>query len=202
MASGALPPWFPAVEIDGEYYWDGGVVSNTPLEWLARHRLPDTLAFQVDLWAAPGELPKNVPEVMTRMKENLNSSHTRKPSWPGRCVPPGAHFRAVRTALSQAANSSSSACSVREHLTEPRWRSCSPGSTATGTVIGSGTVPRRQLTDDSAILDFLLANVGWFDMYVEDDYAAYVRYCFEDPRDAEIFRTRFEPKCERFKLAG
>jgi NTE family protein len=76
MASGALPPWFPAVEIDGEYYWDGGVVSNTPLEWLARHRLPDTLAFQVDLWAAPGELPKNVPEVMTRMKEILNSSRT------------------------------------------------------------------------------------------------------------------------------
>ena len=40
MASGALPPWFPAIEIDGEYYWDGGVVSNTPLEWLARQRLP------------------------------------------------------------------------------------------------------------------------------------------------------------------
>jgi NTE family protein len=76
MASGALPPWFPAVEIDGEYYWDGGVVSNTPLEWLARHRLPDTLAFQVDLRAAPGEVPKNVPEVMTRMKEILNSSRT------------------------------------------------------------------------------------------------------------------------------
>ena len=33
-------------------------------------------------------------------------------------------------------------------------------------------LPRRQLTDDSAILDFLLAHVGWFDMYVEDDYAA------------------------------
>ena len=76
MASGALPPWFPAVKIDGEYYWDGGVVSNTPLEWLARQRLPNTLAFQVDLWAAPGELPKNVPEVMTRMKEILNSSRT------------------------------------------------------------------------------------------------------------------------------
>ena len=53
-------------------------------------------------------------------------------------------------------------------------------------------LPRRQLTDDSAILDFLLANVGWFDMYVEDDYAAYVRYCFEDPHDAEIFRARFD----------
>ena len=76
MASGALPPWFPAVEIDGEYYWDRGVVSNTPLEWLARQRLPDTLAFQVDLWTAPGEFPKNVPEVITRMKEILNSSRT------------------------------------------------------------------------------------------------------------------------------
>ena len=63
-------------------------------------------------------------------------------------------------------------------------------------------LPRRQLTDDSAILDFLLANVGWFDMYVEDDYAAYVRYCFEDPLDAEIFRAHFEPKAERPKFAG
>ena len=63
-------------------------------------------------------------------------------------------------------------------------------------------LPRQQLTDDSKILDFLLAHVGWFDMYVEDDYAAFVRYCFEDPLDAEIFRARFEPKAERFKLAG
>jgi hypothetical protein len=63
-------------------------------------------------------------------------------------------------------------------------------------------LPRRQLTDDSAILDFLLAHVGKFDMYVEDDYAAFVRYCFEDPLDAEIFRARFEPKIERLRLAG
>jgi hypothetical protein len=69
-----------------------------------------------------------------------------------------------------------------------------------GLAIADGE-PRRQLTDDSAILDFLLANVGWFDMYV-DDYAAYVRYCFEDPLDAEIFRGRFERKAERYKLAG
>jgi hypothetical protein len=55
-------------------------------------------------------------------------------------------------------------------------------------------LPRRQLMDDSAILDFLLAHVGWFDMYVEDDHAAYVRYCFEKPLDAEIFRARFDPK--------
>jgi hypothetical protein len=55
-------------------------------------------------------------------------------------------------------------------------------------------LPRRQLIDDSAILDFLLAHVGWFDMYVEDDHAACVRYCFENLLDAEIFRARFDPK--------
>ena len=63
-------------------------------------------------------------------------------------------------------------------------------------------LPRRQLMDDGAILDFLIKYVGVFDMYVEDDYAAFVRYCFADPLDAEIFRARFEPKDERFKLAG
>jgi hypothetical protein len=55
-------------------------------------------------------------------------------------------------------------------------------------------LPRRQLLDNSAILDFLLANVGWFDMYVEHDYAAYVRYCFEKPLDAGIFRAHFDSK--------
>ncbi len=63
-------------------------------------------------------------------------------------------------------------------------------------------LPRRQLADDSAIMDFLIKYVGTFDMYVEDDYAAFVRYCFADPLDAEIFRARFEPKEERLKLAG
>jgi hypothetical protein len=63
-------------------------------------------------------------------------------------------------------------------------------------------LPRQQLCDDRAILDFLIDHVGKFDMYVEDEYAAFVRYCFEDPLDAEIFRTRFEPKADRFKLAG
>ena len=57
---------------------------------------------------------------------------------------------------------------------------------------------RRQLADDSEILNFLIKYVGKFDIYVEDDYAAFVRYCFEDPLDAEIFRSRFEPKAERF----
>ena len=63
-------------------------------------------------------------------------------------------------------------------------------------------LPRQQLADDSEIMSFLIRYVGKFDMYVEDDYAAFVRYCFEDPLDAEIFRSRFEPKAERLRLAG
>jgi hypothetical protein len=64
-------------------------------------------------------------------------------------------------------------------------------------------LPRRQLTDNSAIMDFLLSPcVGKFDMYVEDECAAYVRYCFADPMDAAIFRSRFERKSEPFRLAG
>ena len=63
-------------------------------------------------------------------------------------------------------------------------------------------LPRRQLMDNSAIMDFLPSNVGKFDMYVEDQCPAYVRYCFQDPMDAAIFRSRFEPKSKPFRLAG
>ncbi len=79
MASGALPPGFPAVEIDGEHYWDGGLVSNTPLQWVLESdpRRQDTLAFQVDLWSSQGALPRNLAEVATRHKEIQFSSRTR-----------------------------------------------------------------------------------------------------------------------------
>jgi len=79
MASGALPPGFPAVEIEGEQYWDGGLVSNTPLQWVieSNPRRQDTLAFQVDLWSAGGQPPRNMAEVATRQKEIQFSSRTR-----------------------------------------------------------------------------------------------------------------------------
>jgi NTE family protein len=78
MASAALPPGFPAVEIEGEHYWDGGLVSNTPLQWVVdSHPHLDTLAFQVDLWNARGELPRTMAEVATRQKEIQYSSRTR-----------------------------------------------------------------------------------------------------------------------------
>jgi NTE family protein len=78
MASGSLPPGFPATEIDGEFYWDGGIVSNTPLQWVldARPR-NDTLAFQVDLWSARGDLPRDMIEVDVRLKDIRYSSRTR-----------------------------------------------------------------------------------------------------------------------------
>jgi NTE family protein len=78
MASAALPPSFPAVEIEGEHYWDGGLVSNTPLQWVVdSHAHLDTLAFQVDVWNARGELPRTMAEVATRQKEIQYSSRTR-----------------------------------------------------------------------------------------------------------------------------
>ena len=78
IASGSLPPGFPATEIEGEFYWDGGLVSNTPLQWvLESSPRQDTLVFQLDLWSARGELPRNLIEVELRQKEIRFSSRTR-----------------------------------------------------------------------------------------------------------------------------
>ena len=79
MASGAIPPGFPAVEIDGQHYWDGGIVSNTPLQWVLEDGpRQDTLAFQVDLWSARGDLPATMTEVALRQKDIQFSSRTRE----------------------------------------------------------------------------------------------------------------------------
>ena len=94
MASGALPPGFPAVAIEEpgpieasrasgaprpvHYYWDGGLVSNTPLsQVLDDHPRRDTLAFQVDLWSARGKVPTNVIDAQERVKDIQFSSRTR-----------------------------------------------------------------------------------------------------------------------------
>lgn len=88
MASGALPPGFGAVEIDGESYWDGGLISNTPLQWVVETAgvREDTLAFQVDLCNARGELPRNILEVSTRQKEIQYSSRTRSETDHFKCL--------------------------------------------------------------------------------------------------------------------
>jgi hypothetical protein len=63
-------------------------------------------------------------------------------------------------------------------------------------------LPRGPVGGDDEIMKFLSAYVGKFDMYVEDEYAVFVRYCFADPLDAAIFRSRFEHRSTRFRLAG
>lgn len=78
MASGALPPGFPPVEIAGEFYWDGGIVSNTPLDYvLEQERTDDLLIFQVDLFSARGDVPATVLEAAEREKDIRYSSRTR-----------------------------------------------------------------------------------------------------------------------------
>jgi NTE family protein len=78
IASGSLPPGFPATEIDGEFYWDGGMVSNTPLyKVLSDASSGDSLIFQVDLWSSRGELPRDLAEVTSRAKDIQYSSRTR-----------------------------------------------------------------------------------------------------------------------------
>jgi NTE family protein len=78
IASGSLPPGFPATEIDGEFYWDGGMVSNTPLyKVLSDASCRDSLIFQVDLWSARGQVPRDLAEVTSRAKDIQYSSRTR-----------------------------------------------------------------------------------------------------------------------------
>ncbi|MGJ4896986.1 MULTISPECIES: patatin-like phospholipase family protein [unclassified Bradyrhizobium] len=78
MASGALPPGFPPVEIDGEHYWDGGIASNTPLDYVLDTETDrDLLIFQVDLFSARGDLPRTLLEAAEREKDIRYSSRTR-----------------------------------------------------------------------------------------------------------------------------
>jgi NTE family protein len=78
MASGALPPALPMVKIGTDYYWDGGIVSNTPLQHLLDQEDGiNTLVFQVDLFSARGVLPRDMADVLGRHKDIMYSSRTR-----------------------------------------------------------------------------------------------------------------------------
>jgi NTE family protein len=78
MASGALPPGFPSIEIEGEHYWDGGIASNTPLDHVLDEEVNrDLIIFQVDLFSARGLLPESLLEAAEREKDIRFSSRTR-----------------------------------------------------------------------------------------------------------------------------
>jgi NTE family protein len=79
MASGALPPGFPPIEIEGDHYWDGGLVSNSPLSYVLKDSPEEmsALIIQVDLFSARGDLPVNLDQVLERAKDIQYSSKTR-----------------------------------------------------------------------------------------------------------------------------
>jgi NTE family protein len=75
IASASLPPGFPPTEIDGEYYWDAGVVSNSPMQFVVDNRRRNSaLIFQVDLWDANGEVPLDIPSANLRAIEIHSAS--------------------------------------------------------------------------------------------------------------------------------
>lgn len=79
MASGALPPGLPPIEIQGEFYWDGGLVSNTPLDYVLEDEQCDNLLiFQVDLFNSAGAMPKTMLEAAEREKEIRFASRSRR----------------------------------------------------------------------------------------------------------------------------
>lgn len=78
MASGALPPGLPPVKIGDRHYWDGGMVSNTPLQHVLDHQCGDMLVFQVDLFPAEGPMPREITDVYSRAKDIQYSSRTRQ----------------------------------------------------------------------------------------------------------------------------
>ncbi|MDB5715019.1 MAG: patatin [Sphingomonadales bacterium] len=80
MASGALPPGLPPIEIDGKLWWDGGLVSNTPLQHVLDTQDAEMIVFQVDLFPAAASRPKTIMDVMAREKEIRFSSRTRQVS--------------------------------------------------------------------------------------------------------------------------
>jgi NTE family protein len=75
LASGALPPAFPAVRIDGELYWDGGILSNTPTEAVFDDNpRQNSLIFAVHMWNPEGAEPNSIWEVLHRHKDIQYSS--------------------------------------------------------------------------------------------------------------------------------
>lgn len=79
MASGALPPGFPPIEIDGRAYWDGGVYSNSPLEvFLEEDADRDALCFMVDLWDPTETRPESISDALTRYKSIQYASRSKE----------------------------------------------------------------------------------------------------------------------------
>ena len=127
MASGALPPGFPAVEVDGEYYWDGGLVSNTPLRYVLEY-VPrrSRLTFQVDLFHAAGALPTDLEAVAEREKDIRYSSRTRTGTETFRTMHDVRHdINMLWDALPEELRARPEAQRLCNSAASPPWTSCS-----------------------------------------------------------------------------
>jgi NTE family protein len=77
LASGSLPPGFPATKVNGSWYWDGGCISNTPLEAILQNPTDrPVLVFMIDLWGANGPIPTTMDQVAWRQKQIQYASRT------------------------------------------------------------------------------------------------------------------------------
>ena len=108
LASGALPPAFPAVRIDGDPYWDGGIYSNTPIEAVLDDKpRQDSVIFTVNMWNPEGPEPESLWQVMGRHEGHPVCEPRDEPHRPAEADPPPAphHPRAVEGAAREARNS-------------------------------------------------------------------------------------------------
>lgn len=79
MASGALPPGFPAIKIDNEYYWDGGIANNSAINKLTEESLKENwTAYQIDLWRNEHVLPTNLDEINQRIRDIQFASNNKE----------------------------------------------------------------------------------------------------------------------------
>lgn len=78
MASGALPPGFPAIKINDEFYWDGGIANNSAIDKLLEENLKESwTAYQIDLWRNEYDLPKNFDQLTQRLRDIQFSSKNK-----------------------------------------------------------------------------------------------------------------------------
>ena len=122
-ASGALPPGFAPVIIDGEHYWDGGVVTNTPITYVVDERpLPNARIIQVDTFNAEGDLPRNLGQVLQRAKDiqySSKSSFQHRPdtgNGRARCRRPWAARQTASRAEVRSRREETGGCVRREKL--------------------------------------------------------------------------------------
>lgn len=151
LASGAIPPGFPPVRIDGELYWDGGLYSNTPLETVLEDKpRVDTLCFMVDLWFAEGAEPTTYDRVQARQKEVMFASRSQ------RHIDAFNEKHALRRKLHALYNKL-----PRELQNDPEIKKLTEGGCNTSTHVVRLQYPGRDWNTSSKDINFSAGSIEW-----------------------------------------